>query len=488
MLNPSVFKLSTRKKIGKGGFSTIYRCELQKPIQGETIAAIKITKKSSGSVSLKGAFKDVKKTMFKVKKVKTIRPKKVDTEVKQTKETQVVENEQSKEDRNIRSKKTKRKGGRAGRKKKEVRKQSKKRVPKNTEKTLKNVSFEVEKVRKNSEISKRARKAVETDSSSDASDSSIRRREERKKLADAEISYLRLSQGNEYVLKYLTHVTTKSVTIMVTELCACDLRKLIKIKRFFPKDTEKKKYPIMHINYLVVPVLHALAHVHKLGIIHLDIKEQNILLNFNGVPKLADFGISKVIPGLNTNITSLLGANFMKANEQEVRFGQVKVVGTLRYMSPEVCFGFSIKSGQVGTFSDLWSLGVTLLQLFTGFKYNKVEKPKFKLCQRDKDGDALRKLILTYSGFYKENGRSTGGNQFQLLNNEVALKFRDLVSDMLEVDGPSRRPASQLLGFPGFGAISAAWDDFRETGETDDGYILGIKERTQLFFQRMLST
>jgi NIMA (never in mitosis gene a)-related kinase len=61
----------------------------------------------------------------------------------------------------------------------------------------------------------------------------------------------------------------------------------------------------------------ALNYIHKKKILHRDIKTSNIFLNSNGIVKIGDFGISKILEGTLENAET--------------------VVGTPYYMSPEVC-------------------------------------------------------------------------------------------------------------------------------------------------------
>ncbi len=86
----------------------------------------------------------------------------------------------------------------------------------------------------------------------------------------------------------------------------------------------------------------ALAHAHSRGVIHQDIKPQNVLITNEGQAKVTDFGIASV------------------AANQETRIVQ-EAIGSVHYISPE-----QAKGSTVDCRTDLYSLGVVMYEMLTG--------------------------------------------------------------------------------------------------------------------------
>ncbi|HEV3437147.1 MAG TPA: protein kinase, partial [Gemmata sp.] len=103
---------------------------------------------------------------------------------------------------------------------------------------------------------------------------------------------------------------------------------------------------------LFIPVCQALQHAHQKGIIHRDIKPNNVLVALyddNPIPKVIDFGLAKATGQTLTDKTLM------------TEFGVV--IGTPEYMSPEQA---SLNNPNIDTRSDIYSLGVLLYELLTG--------------------------------------------------------------------------------------------------------------------------
>ena len=104
--------------------------------------------------------------------------------------------------------------------------------------------------------------------------------------------------------------------------------------------TKKGKLSVKEATSIAIQVSLGLEAAHNRGIIHRDVKPQNIIISTDGKVKLSDFGIAKA-----TN------SNTITAN----------VMGSVHYSSPE-----QVRGGFSDAKSDIYSLGITMYEMVTG--------------------------------------------------------------------------------------------------------------------------
>jgi beta-lactam-binding protein with PASTA domain/tRNA A-37 threonylcarbamoyl transferase component Bud32 len=103
---------------------------------------------------------------------------------------------------------------------------------------------------------------------------------------------------------------------------------------------------------IVEPVLRALAAAHAAGLVHRDVKPENVLLADDGRVKVADFGLARAIE--TSNLTQTTGL----------------LIGTVAYLAPE-----QVESGTANARSDVYATGVLLWELLTGAPPYAGDKP-----------------------------------------------------------------------------------------------------------------
>ena len=104
---------------------------------------------------------------------------------------------------------------------------------------------------------------------------------------------------------------------------------------------------------LIEPVLSALGAAHQAGLIHRDVKPENVLLADDGRIKVADFGLARAV----------------SAETQHTATGGV-LIGTVSYLSPEL-----VVDGKADARSDVYAAGVLVYEMLTGRKPHEGDTP-----------------------------------------------------------------------------------------------------------------
>jgi len=151
-----------------------------------------------------------------------------------------------------------------------------------------------------------------------------------------EVDVLRTLQHPNIVRYYGCHATKKQISIFMELATNGNLTHLV---RKFGQLSE----PVLKL--YTRQMLSGLSYLHQKGVIHRDIKGENILIDGFGTLKLADFGCSKAFDDVTNR------------SQQ----GCASLVGSPYWMAPEV-----IRNEAYGTKADVWSLGCTVVEMLNG--------------------------------------------------------------------------------------------------------------------------
>ncbi|CAD8184142.1 unnamed protein product [Paramecium pentaurelia] len=148
---------------------------------------------------------------------------------------------------------------------------------------------------------------------------------------DTELSFLQILQ-HKNIIKYIFHESTKDSILIYQEFMSMGSISQL-IRDFGPINEQTVKRYTQQI-------LNGLEYLHKKGILHLDLKSSNILLDCNGQVKISDFGCSR---------------------QNKENLYQSILQGSVPWMAPEV-----VRQERIGPASDIWSFGCLILEMITG--------------------------------------------------------------------------------------------------------------------------
>ena len=200
------------------------------------------------------------------------------------------------------------------------------------------------------------------------------------------------SLDHEYVVNiYETYVEEMFIYI-VMDLMVDNLFHRVTMKQFYSEDDARS---------LIQQTLQALQYVHESGIVHSDIKLDNLLLSKNGEVRLCDFSLA-----------------------QRMTKPLTKRCGTPMYMAPEVARGFPY-----GSAADMWSLGCAVYLMIAGY-------PPFMVEKREPRSRLIRKILNAKFEFYKEEW------------GHVSEELKDFISQLINLQPTRRLTAKEALKHP----------------------------------------
>ncbi len=208
-----------------------------------------------------------------------------------------------------------------------------------------------------------------------------------------ETSLMRQLINCEYIVKYHgSYFSRKSNTLwLILEYCSSGSV----IDLMFAMD---RTFTEIEISTIIFMVLKGLIYIHQKKLIHRDIKGSNILINSQGIAKIADFGVG----------VELINDKNRKSKK-----------GSPYWMSPQVALNSDYNEK-----TDIWSLGITCIEMIEGDPPNSQLKPRFAMEKIGKDPPNVNTL-LNEENYSKE--------------------FKDFVGKCLIVDQNRRPNAKELL-------------------------------------------
>jgi len=234
------------------------------------------------------------------------------------------------------------------------------------------------------------------------------------------------------IVRLLNIVYSNEKLFLVLEHCSKDLKKLYSLKR--------QPFHAMLVKSFAFQLLKGIDFCHSNRVLHRDLKPQNILINADGILKLADFGLSRAV--------QILPAKRL-----------TREVITLWYRAPEILLGARSYDASV----DIWSAGLIIGEMIKGAP----------LAAGDSEVDQLFKIFRIF-------GTPTEGNcpgvtslpHFQSIFPKfpptdlssslpplAPTKAIDLLDNLIQYDPKSRVCAQDCLKHPYFRGIQTKLRD-----------------------------
>ncbi len=187
-----------------------------------------------------------------------------------------------------------------------------------------------------------------------------------------------------------------------------DLRTLIK---------EKKKFSPEEAVEIILQVCHALEAAHSVGVIHRDLKPQNVMRDNTGRILVMDFGLARTLDGDGMTQTGAL-------------------VGTMEYMSPEQALAKDVDQR-----SDLFTLGLILYELLTGITPFRAESAIASLLKRTSE------RAIPVSDYDEKIPRALSNVVSKCLERDPSLRYSTAPELIRDLETWQGKGAAANLGF-----------------------------------------
>ena len=182
---------------------------------------------------------------------------------------------------------------------------------------------------------------------------------------------------------------------------------------------------------IVPPLCDALQSAHDCGIVHCDIKPENLLIDKNGVVKIADFGIAKMysspIAPAHVDTQDQRSPNSPCSIESPplISRSEMATMGTPQYAAPEQ------SNGTADHRADIYSLGVVLYELLTGERPGHPAVPPSKRTPMDLRLDGIVLKALEEQPDHRYTTASEFGRQLEEVtsNNSAASNLTRFTDD-----------------------------------------------------------